>query len=213
LSWRFFQHAAHGGLVGRGFGDFRFGRAAEHLIQNATPAGGVEPVEAALAGAAVFDQAGLLQLREVGGDGALAHGENFLQLGDGKLLAAQQQQDAEPVGVGDDAEDFYNRGHIPVDGAAGILIHINISRFDDIRRVKGTTQQGISMGFRQFMATFNQENRINSTLEITELAYKVADMSLADWGRKEITSPSTRCRAWCRSATSMRRASRWPACA
>jgi len=25
------------------------------------------------------------------------------------------------------------------------------------------------------------------TLEITELAYKVADMSLADWGRKEIT--------------------------
>ena len=26
-----------------------------------------------------------------------------------------------------------------------------------------------------------------STLEITELAYKVADMSLADWGRKEIT--------------------------
>src|SRR5579863_3843877 len=27
----------------------------------------------------------------------------------------------------------------------------------------------------------------SSTLEITELAYKVADMSLADWGRKEIT--------------------------
>jgi adenosylhomocysteinase len=27
----------------------------------------------------------------------------------------------------------------------------------------------------------------SSTLEITELAYKVADLSLADWGRKEIT--------------------------
>ncbi len=27
----------------------------------------------------------------------------------------------------------------------------------------------------------------SSTLEVTELAYKVADMSLADWGRKEIT--------------------------
>src|SRR5579863_8959560 len=26
-----------------------------------------------------------------------------------------------------------------------------------------------------------------STVEVTELAYKVADMSLADWGRKEIT--------------------------
>src|SRR6202021_318760 len=26
----------------------------------------------------------------------------------------------------------------------------------------------------------------SSTLEVTELAYKVADMSLADWGRKEI---------------------------
>src|SRR5580704_9010072 len=26
----------------------------------------------------------------------------------------------------------------------------------------------------------------SSTLEITELAYKVADMALADWGRKEI---------------------------
>ena len=27
----------------------------------------------------------------------------------------------------------------------------------------------------------------SSTLEVTELKYKVADMSLADWGRKEIT--------------------------
>src|ERR1700677_2555369 len=27
----------------------------------------------------------------------------------------------------------------------------------------------------------------SSTLEVTELAYKVADLSLADWGRKEIT--------------------------
>ena len=27
----------------------------------------------------------------------------------------------------------------------------------------------------------------SSTLEVTELNYKVADMSLADWGRKEIT--------------------------
>jgi len=44
----------------------------------------------------------------------------------------------------------------------------------------------------------------SSTLEMTELAYKVADMSLADWGRKEIAIASMRCRGWCRSATSTR---------
>jgi hypothetical protein len=43
-------------------------------------------VEAAFAGAAVFNQAGLLELGEVGGDGALAHDQDFLQFGDGKLL-------------------------------------------------------------------------------------------------------------------------------
>jgi hypothetical protein len=38
----------------------------------------------------------------------LAHDEDFLQFGDGKLLALQKQEDAEPVRVGDDAEDFNN---------------------------------------------------------------------------------------------------------
>src|SRR6202161_3508396 len=37
------------------------------------------------------------------------------------------------------------------------------------------------------MGRYNGEFMASSTLEITELAYKVADMSLADWGRKEIT--------------------------
>ena len=52
----------------------------------------------------------------------------------------------------------------------------------------------------------------SSTLEVTELAYKVADMSLAEWGRKEITIAEHEMPDWFRFATSMRRASRWPAC-
>ncbi len=34
-----------------------------------------------------------------------------------------------------------------------------------------------------------------ATLNRTATEYKVADMKLADWGRKEIPSPSTRCPA------------------
>jgi hypothetical protein len=65
-------------------------------------------VEIAFAGAAIFNQAGLLELRQVGGDGALAHDEDFLQLRHRQLLALEKEQDAEPVGVGYDAEDFDN---------------------------------------------------------------------------------------------------------
>ena len=49
----------------------------------------------------------------------------------------------------------------------------------------------------------------SSTLEVTELDYKVADMALADWGRKEITIAEHEMPGWCRSATSTRQASRW----
>jgi hypothetical protein len=42
----------------------------------------------------------------MGRDGALAHGQNLLEFGDRKLLSAQEKKDAQPVGVGDDAEDF-----------------------------------------------------------------------------------------------------------
>ena len=59
-----------------------------------------------LAVAAVVHQAGLLQLRQVGGNAALAHGQNLLQLGHGKLLALQQQQDAEAAGIGQQAQGF-----------------------------------------------------------------------------------------------------------
>jgi len=60
--------------------------------------GGDQLVKAVLAGAAVPDQAGLLQLRKMRRDGALAHDQNLLQLGHGEFLAAEKQQNAEPVG-------------------------------------------------------------------------------------------------------------------
>jgi hypothetical protein len=64
------------------------------------PLWGNETVEVVFAGAAVFDQACLLELGEVGGEGALAHDQDFLELSDGKLFGAQEQEDAEAVGVG-----------------------------------------------------------------------------------------------------------------
>ena len=87
-----------------GFGNLllRLGEQAGQRL----PSGGGEFVEIALAGAAVFDQAGLLELGEVGGDGALAHDQDLLQLGDGESSPLQKQQNAEAVGVGDDAESF-----------------------------------------------------------------------------------------------------------
>jgi hypothetical protein len=44
----------------------------------------------------------------VRGDGALAHDKDFLQFRDGKLLGLEEQQDAEPVGIGDNPQDFHN---------------------------------------------------------------------------------------------------------
>jgi hypothetical protein len=54
----------------------------------------------------------------MGRDGALAHGEDLLQLGDGELLSAEKQQDAEPVGVGDDAKSLENGRHGCLTGEA-----------------------------------------------------------------------------------------------
>jgi hypothetical protein len=42
------------------------------------------------------------------GDGALAHGQNLLHLGHREFLIAQKQQNAQAVGVGDNAENFYD---------------------------------------------------------------------------------------------------------
>ena len=70
-----------------------------------------QSVETAFAGAAVFDEAGLLELGEMRGNRALPHGQNLLQLGDGELLGTQKKQNAQAVGVGDDAENFYYGWH------------------------------------------------------------------------------------------------------
>jgi hypothetical protein len=42
------------------------------------------------------------------GDGALAHRERLLQLGDGELLASQKKKDAQAIGIGEEAEFFYD---------------------------------------------------------------------------------------------------------
>ena len=101
------KNAAHGRLVGSGFGNLLPARARSSPPKTPLPPEAGKPVKIALAGAAVLHQPGLLQLREVRGDGALAHHQNLLQFGDGEFLSAQKQQNAQPVGVGQDAENFY----------------------------------------------------------------------------------------------------------
>jgi len=101
----FFDDAARGGLVGSRFGNFGLG-LGEEVGEDAVLRPMLEAVEAALAGAAVFDEIGLPELGEVGGDGALAHDENFLQFGDGELFVLKEQKNAEPVWIGYNAKKF-----------------------------------------------------------------------------------------------------------
>jgi hypothetical protein len=56
-----------------------------------------QPVEGVLAGAAVVHQPGLLELRQVRRNAALALREDLLQLRHRELLLLQQQQQPEPV--------------------------------------------------------------------------------------------------------------------
>ena len=66
----------------------------------------LQPVQDALSVAPVLHQSGLLQLRQVRGNAALAHAQDLLQLGHGKLLALHQQQDAEAAGIGQQPQVF-----------------------------------------------------------------------------------------------------------
>ena len=95
------------GLVLGGFGDLGGG-----LADDRGDAGGVfgllELVEVVFAGAPVFDQASVLELRELGRYGALAESEDFLQFGDGKLFDGEKQENAEPIGVGEQAQGLQN---------------------------------------------------------------------------------------------------------
>ena len=67
---------------------------------------GGEAVEGVLARAPVVHQSGLLELRQVGGNLALALGQNLLQLGHGQLFLFEQQQNAQAVGVGRKPQRF-----------------------------------------------------------------------------------------------------------
>ena len=65
-----------------------------------------QAVEGVLAGAPVVHQAGLLQLRQVGGNVALALRQDLLQLRHGQLFLLQQQQQPQPAGVGRQPQRF-----------------------------------------------------------------------------------------------------------
>ena len=102
-----FEDALKGGLIAGGFGDLSPGLKQE-LVKGSGTVFAASAVEIVFARSAVLDQSGLFELREMRGDGALAHGEDFLQLGDGELFLFDQQEDAKPVGVGHDAQNFHN---------------------------------------------------------------------------------------------------------
>ena len=102
----FFEDEFQGFGVFGSFGDFRGGG-----FEDGEEFAGLQAVEAVLALAAVFDKAGLAELREVGRDAALAHGEEFLKLGDGELFAVEQEENADAGGVGEKAERFEDRRH------------------------------------------------------------------------------------------------------
>ena len=66
----------------------------------------LQPVQDALAVAPVLHQPGLLQLRQMRRNAALAHAEDLLQFGHGKLFALYQQQDPEAAGIGQQPQVF-----------------------------------------------------------------------------------------------------------
>ncbi len=63
-----------------------------------------QPVEDVLAGAAIFYQPSLLELREMSGNLALAAGEDLLQFGDGKLFALEQEEQADACRIAEQPE-------------------------------------------------------------------------------------------------------------
>src|SRR2546423_10935026 len=57
--------------------------------------------------APVFNDASALQLGEMARDPRLAHAENLLELGYGKLVFFQEKQEAEPGWIGQELEKIY----------------------------------------------------------------------------------------------------------
>ena len=65
---------------------------------------GAQRIVGALAVAAVDDETGLAQQRELGGNARLGHIQNLLNLGHGELLVQQQSEETQTGGVGEDFE-------------------------------------------------------------------------------------------------------------
>ena len=103
-SWRLRSTSSSASPSALDFGNLG-GGLAQSFDQRA-PAERLHAVEDVLAGAAVLDQPRLLQLRQVRGDRALPGGEDLLQLGHVEFLAFEQQQDAEPVRIGQQPQRF-----------------------------------------------------------------------------------------------------------
>ena len=126
---------------------------------------GRQSIEAFLPDAPYFDEARLLQLGELHGDAALAGGKDFLQFGNAEFLLLEQPQDAEPAFVGEEAQGFENTGHDPIVSMDHDSL---ISCYSD---------------------TWSRFTRMSTVLTepTATTEYKVADIGLADWGRKEIS--------------------------
>ena len=72
---------------------------------------GAEGVKRFFALAAVGDEAGLAEERELGRDARLAHAEDLLELGDGELLMEHEGEQAQAGGVGEGFEDVPRSVH------------------------------------------------------------------------------------------------------
>ena len=58
-----------------------------------------------LARAPIDHRSGPFQLGEMAGNAGLAHPQNFLELGHGKLLLLEKEEEAEARGIGDEAKE------------------------------------------------------------------------------------------------------------
>ena len=60
------------------------------------------------AGAPVAHEPRLAELSEMAGDARLSHGQDLLNLDDGKLLLLEQKEQAQTCFVGEEAQGFYD---------------------------------------------------------------------------------------------------------
>jgi hypothetical protein len=98
------ESEAQGFAIVRNFTDLGGGFAEEFHERG----WGGKTIKGVLPHAAVVHQAGLLELRQVCGNVTLAAAQNLLEFGDGKLFLLEQQEKAEAVGIGREAQRFEN---------------------------------------------------------------------------------------------------------